>query len=59
MLARYPAGKRLAPMLRVLVPLLVRDHDLDVSEKNAALLSSMSAATIERRLTGTSQISGV
>jgi hypothetical protein len=51
LLARYPAGKRLAPMLKVLVPLLVRDGDLDLSEKNQSLLLAMSAATIERRLT--------
>ena len=51
MLTRYPAGKRLAPMLGVLVPLLTRDRDLDLSENNAALLTSMSAASIERRLT--------
>jgi hypothetical protein len=50
-LSRYPAGKRLAPMLGVLVPLLVRDADLDVSEANATLLVAMSAASIERRLT--------
>jgi transposase InsO family protein len=51
MLTRYPAGKRLAPMLSVLVPLLVRDRDLDLSASDATLLAAMSAASIERRLT--------
>ncbi len=47
---RAPAGKRLAPMLGVLVPLLRRDGDLDISDAEAALLVRMSAATIGRRL---------
>ncbi|MCI4659907.1 DDE-type integrase/transposase/recombinase [Cryobacterium zhongshanensis] len=47
---RAPAGKRLAPMLGVLVPLLRRDGDLDISDEEAALLVRMSAATIDRRL---------
>src|ERR1019366_7578843 len=50
--ARAPAGKRLAPMLAVLVPLLLRDGELDLSEEEAALLCQMSAATIDRRLRG-------
>ncbi len=49
-LSRYPAGKRLAPMLEVLVTLLRRDGDLDLSDADAALLISMSAATIDRHL---------
>jgi hypothetical protein len=47
---RAPAGKRLAPMLGVLVPLLRRDHELDLTDAEAALLVRMSAATIDRRL---------
>ena len=47
---RAPAGKRLAPMLPVLVPLLRRDGELDLSDAEAALLVGMSAATIDRRL---------
>lgn len=48
--ARFPAGKRLAPMLAVLVPMLRRDGELDLTDAEAALLMSMSAATIDRRL---------
>ena len=48
--AREPAGKRLAPMLADLVPMLVRDNELDLSAAEAELLTSMSAATIDRRL---------
>ena len=33
--ARYPAGKRLAPMLPVLVPLLRRDGELDLTDDEA------------------------
>ncbi|WP_161886003.1 integrase catalytic domain-containing protein [Marisediminicola antarctica] len=47
---RAPAGKRLAPMLPVLVPLLRRDNELDLTDAEAALLVRMSAATIDRRL---------
>jgi hypothetical protein len=47
---RAPAGKRLAPMLAVLVPILHRDGELDLSDDEAALLVRMSAATIDRRL---------
>ena len=50
--ARAPAGKRLAPMLAVLVPLMRRDGELDLSEAEAELLVRMSAATIDRRLQG-------
>jgi transposase InsO family protein len=49
---RAPAGKRLAPMLPVLVPLLRRDGELDLTDVEAALLVEMSAATIDRRLAG-------
>ena len=47
---RAPAGKRLAPILAVLVPLLRRDGELDLTDVEAALLVRMSAATIDRRL---------
>jgi len=40
---RAPAGKRLAPMLGVLVPLLRRDCELDLTDAEAALLVRMSA----------------
>jgi len=49
---RAPAGKRLAPMLPVLVPILRRDGELDLTDAEAALLVEMSAATIDRRLAG-------
>ncbi|WP_111721584.1 DDE-type integrase/transposase/recombinase [Homoserinimonas sp. OAct 916] len=47
---RAPSGKRLAPMLAVLVPLLRRDGELELTDPEAALLIRMSAATIDRRL---------
>ncbi len=47
---RAPAGKRLAPMLPVLVPILRRDGELDLTDEEAMLLCAMSAATIDRRL---------
>jgi hypothetical protein len=47
---RASAGKRLAPMLGVLVPLLRRDDELDLTDVEAALMVRMSAATIDRRL---------
>jgi len=47
---RAPSGKRLAPMLAVLVPMLRRDNELELSDAEAALLVRMSAATIDRRL---------
>jgi len=47
---RAPAGKRLAPMLAVVVPLLRRDGELDLTDAEAALLVRISAATIDRRL---------
>ncbi len=49
---RAPAGKRLAPMLGVLVPMLRRDGELDLTDAEAELLMQMSAATIDRRLRG-------
>ena len=45
-----PAGKRLAPMLAELVAVLRRFRELVISDETAALLVSMSAATIDRRL---------
>lgn len=45
-----PAGKRLAPMLAELVAVLRHFRELVVSDETAALLVSMSAATIDRRL---------
>jgi hypothetical protein len=45
---RAPSGKRLAPMLTVLVPLLRRDGELDLTDAEAALLVRMSTATIDR-----------
>jgi hypothetical protein len=50
MLTRTPAGKRLAPMLATVVPMLARDGDLDLSDVDAASLTTMSAATIDRHL---------
>jgi Integrase core domain len=45
-----PAGKRLAPMLGELVAVLGHFRELVISDQTAALLVSMSAATIDRRL---------
>src|SRR6201998_3453396 len=45
-----PAGKRLAPMLGELVAVLRHFGELSIDEGTAALLASMSAATIDRRL---------
>ncbi len=50
MLMRAPAGKRLAPMLATVVPLLRRDGEIALSDDEAALLVSMSAASIDRHL---------
>ena len=50
--ARCPAGKRLAPMLPVLVPMLRRDSEVDLTDEEAVQLAAMSAATIDRRLRG-------
>jgi hypothetical protein len=49
---RAPAGRLLAPMLPVLVPLLRRDKELEITESQAGLLMRMSAATIDRKLAG-------
>ncbi|WP_174705567.1 integrase catalytic domain-containing protein [Rhodococcus koreensis] len=45
-----PAGKRLAPILGELVPRLRHFGELDIDDDTAALVVSMSAATIDRRL---------
>jgi hypothetical protein len=45
-----PAGKRLAPMLTELVAVLRHFRELVITDETAALLVSMSAATIDRRL---------
>ncbi|MHB8438678.1 MAG: DDE-type integrase/transposase/recombinase [Acidimicrobiales bacterium] len=50
MLTRAPAGKRLAPMLATVVPLLRRDGDIVMTDDEAALLVSMSPASIDRHL---------
>jgi len=50
--SRYPTGKRLAPMLSLLVPALRRDGELDIDDAQAALLMAMAPATIDRRLAG-------
>ena len=47
---RTPAGKRLAPLLATVVPLCRRDGDITMTDVGAALLVSMSAATIDRHL---------
>ena len=49
-LSRSPSGKRLAPMLAVMVPLWRRDGDLEIADDEAELLNRMSAATIDRLL---------
>ena len=48
--ARYPAGKRLATMVSVLVPLLRAEGVLQLSDEGAFALMSISAATIDRHL---------
>jgi hypothetical protein len=50
--ARCPAGKRLAPMLVVLVPMMRRDGEIALTDDEADLLVAMSPATIDRRLHG-------
>jgi hypothetical protein len=45
-------------MLPVLVPLLRRDGELDLTDDEAVALTSMSAATIDRRLRGAKVLSG-
>ena len=49
-LMRCPAGKRLAPMLATVVPLLRRDGDVVMTDDEAAVLVAMSAASIDRHL---------
>jgi len=56
--ARSPAGKRLAPMLAVLVPMLRRDGELDLTDTEAELLMAMSSATIDRRLANAKVVAG-
>lgn len=56
--ARCPAAKRLALMLVVLVPMLRRDGELDLSDTEAELLMAMSAATIDRRLANSKAVAG-
>src|SRR4051812_11772645 len=56
--ARCPAGKRLAPVLAMLVPMLRRDGELELSDTEAALLMSISAATIDRRLANAKVVAG-
>jgi len=56
--ARCPAGKRLAPMLAMLVPMLRRDGELALNDTEAALLISMSPATIDRRLANAKAVAG-
>ena len=58
-LMRCPAGKRLAPMLPGVVPMLRRDGDLSLSDEQATLLCAMSPATIDRRLRGERALIGV
>jgi integrase-like protein len=48
--ARYPTGKRLAPMLPVFLQALRRDGELEMSDEEAEALLKMSPATIDRRL---------
>lgn len=50
-LTRWPSGKRLAPMLEIVVPLFRRDADIALSDDEAELLMSMSASSIDRHLT--------
>lgn len=50
--SRAPAGKLLAPMLPVLVPMLRRDKEITLTDEQASLLARMSAATIDRQLAG-------
>jgi hypothetical protein len=45
-------------MLPVLVPLLRRDGELDLTDEEAVLLVAMSAATIDRRLAGAKVLAG-
>ena len=58
-LLRYPAGKRLSPMLPVVVPMLRKDAELDLTDAQAALLCAMSPATIDRRLANDRSVLGM
>lgn len=58
-ITRFPAGKRLAAILPVLVPMLIGDGDLELSEEDAGLLMKMSAATIDRALKPTREATGL
>ena len=58
MLMRCPAGKRMAPMLPVVVPMLRRDGDLVLTDEQAKLLCSMSSATIDRKLANERLLAG-
>jgi hypothetical protein len=49
-IARYATGKRLTPMLAVLVASLRREGELQMGDAEAELLISMSPSTIDRRL---------
>ena len=46
-IARYPTGKRLAPMLATLVESLRRDGELQMTDAEAAQLIAMGPATID------------
>jgi hypothetical protein len=56
--ARNPAGKRLAPLLATLVPMLRREGLLVLDDTQSALLVAMSPATIDRRLAPTKAAEG-
>ncbi len=56
--ARNPAGKRLAPLLASLVPMLRSEGLLSIDDTQAALLIAMSPATIDRRLAPTKSAQG-
>jgi len=56
--ARNPAGKRLAPLLASLVPMLRSEGLLSIDNTQAALLIAMSPATIDRRLAPTKTAQG-
>jgi hypothetical protein len=54
--SRYPTGKRLAPMLPVLVRALRRDGVLHLDDDESRRLCQMSPATIDRRLAAARQL---
>jgi hypothetical protein len=49
---RCPAGKRLAPMLAMVLKLMIREGEIELSDDDVRLLCSMSPATIDRKLRG-------